>query len=92
MLESERKHIEKIGRAEFQRRLVLANMTVRADARFVGLDKVCSQIAFQAALAAAGYVTERPGLHLTKDCGPPVEEGMRAADDLFAKAVAAARG
>jgi hypothetical protein len=89
MLESEKKHIEKIGNKEFQRRLVMANMVVRQDARFVGLDKIRSQIAFQAALQATGF--ERRALKLSKDCGDMIAETQRAADELFGRAIEAAR-
>jgi len=91
MLASEREHIQKFGRVEFQKRLVMANMCCRQDARFVGLDKIRSQIAFQAALQATGY-EQRP-LKLV-GCGGITgtgADGMKAADELFARAIAAAR-
>jgi len=89
MLASERDHIQKFGRVEFQKRLILANMTCRNDARFVGLDKIRSQIAFQAALQATGF--EHRTLKLL-GCGPTEGPGMKAADELFARAIEAARG
>jgi hypothetical protein len=88
VLASERDHIQKIGNKEFQKRLVLANMTVRQDARFIGLDKMRKQIAFQAALQATGY--EQRALHL-EGCGRMEAGTQAAADELFYRAIAAAQ-
>lgn len=89
MLQTEKEHIKKYGEAKFHKVLVICNMTVREDARFIGLDKIRSQIAFQAALQATGF--ERRPLKLSKDCGEMYEATQRAADDLFAKAMEAAK-
>jgi len=88
MLTSEREHIKKFGQEKFQKRLVLANMCCRQDTRFTGMDKIRSQIAFQAALQATGY--EQRTLKLI-GCGPTEGIGQRAADELFARAIEAAR-
>lgn len=90
MLKSEQDHISKYGEDKFHKVLVVCNMTVRSDARFIGLDKIRSQIAFQAALQATGY--ERRALKLSKDCGTMEEPTQRAADELFGKAIQAAKG
>jgi len=89
MLESEKKHIKEYGELKFHKALIIANMTVREDARFVGLDKIRGQIAFQAALQATGYPYR--ALKISKDCGDMFEAVQRAADDVFAKAIAAAK-
>ncbi|HEX8836774.1 MAG TPA: hypothetical protein VF748_07555 [Candidatus Acidoferrum sp.] len=90
MLQSEREHIKKVGHHKFHRHLVAANMCVREDARFIGMDKIRSQIAFQAALAATGY--ERQHLKLSKDCGKMEADTQRATDELFGRAIQAAKG
>jgi hypothetical protein len=89
MLVSEKDHIKKIGEREFQKRLVLANMCVRQDNRFIGLEKIRSQIAFQAALQATGYPMR--ALKLV-GCGPMDANTQRATDELFGKATKAAAG
>jgi len=84
----EQKHILNVGKVKFQKHLVLANMCVRADRRFLGLEKIRSRIAFQAALQATGF-RFRP-LKLS-DLGHVPAETQAAADELFARAIAAAK-
>jgi hypothetical protein len=85
----EKKHILEVGRERFHKSLVLANMCVRADSRFVGLDRIRNRIVHQAALQATGY--PRAPLSLT-DLGHIPAETQQAADEVFARAIEAARG
>ena len=84
----EQRHIQQFGKAAFQKRLVLANMCVRSDRRFIGMDKIRNRIAMQAALQATGY--RRAPLKLT-DLGHVDGPVQAAADELFMQAIAAAK-
>jgi len=64
-------------------------MRVREDRRFIGLEKIRSRIAFQAALRATGLEPKKP-LKLT-DLGGVDGPVQAAADQLYAEAIKAAK-
>jgi hypothetical protein len=84
MSAEEEAHIEKVGRARFDRAFDYAQFDIRRDSRFVGLDKLRLAIAYEAALRATGF-NKRP-LRLPRGAGPGEEATQRIAEELLARA------
>jgi hypothetical protein len=88
MTKAQEKHVKTFGKDRFHRVLVAANLTVLADPRLTGANKIRREISQQAALEATGY--ERAPLILSAFCGTPTRAVEIIAQEAFDKAFAAA--
>jgi len=80
----------KAHESRFNAALAKATMSVRQDARFVGLNKIREPLAYRAALKATGY-PDADAFAVPKEAGEPNVGVQEACDQAFEAAVEAAR-
>jgi len=85
---SEADHIKRLG-AWWNTALAATTMSVRQNAKLVGLDKIREPIAMQAALKATGCKSVM-GFNLPKNAGEPFRDIEDLVNSAFAAAVEAA--
>ena len=73
-------HIAEIGQERFDRALMLAELEIRKDSHFVGMDKIRAMIAEAIALKATGYKVN--GISFGRNADPPAET-VEICDKLF---------
>lgn len=81
---TEKEHIQKVGAAKYERAYAYAEVEARQDNRLVGLDKIRSAIAHEAALRATGYPA-RP-FHLPRRAGRADEHIQTIAEEILDRA------
>ena len=86
---TEKGHIEKVGATKYGRAYAYAELEARQDSRLVGLDKIRSAIAHEAALLATGFPA-RPFI-LPRRAGAAREEMQFIAEEVLARAIEKAR-
>lgn len=89
-MKTEKEHIKEVGDAAYWSAYDRAQIECRYDPRLVGLNKIRSAIAHEAALRATGF-RDRP-FNLPVSCGPMTGDMRAIIDEVLPRALTAAQG